>query len=50
LISRMTNELNERKITEALAAVQMPGSDRSIIERGFGNFSLVQLRPPFIFA
>ena len=30
----MTNELNERKITEALAAVQMPGSDRSIIDAG----------------
>ena len=30
----MTNELNERKITEALAAVQMPGSDRSIVDAG----------------
>ena len=30
----MTNELNERKITETLSGVLMPGSDRSLIDAG----------------
>ena len=30
----MTEQLNERKITEALAGVLMPGSDRSLVEAG----------------
>ncbi len=30
----MTNELNERKITEALSSVQMPGSDQSLVGVG----------------
>ena len=30
----MTNELNERKITETLSGVLMPGSDRSLVDAG----------------
>ena len=30
----MTNELNERKITEALSGVLMPGSDQLLFEAG----------------
>ena len=30
----MTNELNERKITETLSGILMPGSDRSLVDAG----------------
>ncbi|MDA0883885.1 MAG: P-loop NTPase, partial [Proteobacteria bacterium] len=30
----MTNELNERKITETLSGVLMPGSDQSLVDAG----------------